>query len=42
VLHASVGYSRYQPGQKLEEFINSADEMLYNDKRKHKDKRKAA
>ena len=42
VLHASVGYSRYQPGQKLEEFINSADEMLYNDKRKQKDKRKAA
>ena len=42
VLHASVGYSRYQPGQKLEEFINSADEMLYNDKRKYKDKRKAA
>ena len=42
VLHASVGYSQYQPGQKLEEFINSADEMLYNDKRKHKDRRKAA
>lgn len=38
VLHISVGYSRYQPGQTLEAFISSADELLYNDKRKHKGK----
>ena len=35
-LATSIGFNAYEDGQTLEEFINSADEKLYIDKRKHK------
>ena len=35
-LHTSVGFNAYNDGQSLEEFVSSADEMLYADKRRHK------
>ncbi len=41
VLAASIGYNPYVPPQTLEEFVDSADENLYRDKNKHKQKRKA-
>ena len=40
VLAASVGYSLYIPPQTLEAFVSSADENLYRDKNKHKEKKR--
>lgn len=40
VLAASVGYSPYIPPQTLEAFVSSADENLYRDKNKHKEKKR--
>ena len=36
ILRVSIGYSRYESGQTLHQFISSADEMLYRDKRNRK------